>query len=188
MKRSIVLRRLLVAASLVALATSLAGVAHAGPAAPAVPTEIVVPEGHKPFLIGHAVGVQIHTCAATSSGYRWAFAGPRAELYGDNGKLLTTHFSGPSWQATDGSLVKAALDGNGSKTVDPTAIPWLRLRFTSRSAGADGDRLAATTYIQRIQTTGGLAPAPEACDADAVGDVAEVPYTAVYVFWKATGN
>ena len=188
MKRHLLPRRLLPVAILAALAASLAGVAQAGPAEPAVPTAIAVPEGHKLFLIGHAVGVQIHACSAVGSGYSWRFAGPRADLYADNGNLLMTHFGGPSWQARDGSKVMAALDGNGSITMDPTAIPWLRLRVTSRSAGADGDRLFGTTYIQRIQTTGGLAPAPDECDADAVGDVAEVPYTAVYVFWKAAGN
>jgi Protein of unknown function (DUF3455) len=188
MKRSMVPRRVLVVGILAALAVSLAGVAQAGPAEPAVPTAIAVREGHKVFLIGHAVGVQIHACSPTTSGYRWTFAGPRAELYDDNGQLFMTHFSGPSWQAKDGSKVTATLDGNGSITVDPTAIPWLRLRATSKSAGADGDRLAGTTYIQRIQTTGGLAPAPETCNAETVGDVAEVPYTAVYAFWKATGD
>jgi hypothetical protein len=187
MKRSIVLKRLLPAAILAALAASLAGVAQAGPAEPSVPPEIAVRDGHKPFLTAHAVGVQIHTCATTPSGYGWKFGGPRAELYGSNGKLLGTHFSGPSWQTRDGSKITATLDGDGTITVDPTAIPWLRLRVTSATGGADGDRLARTTYIQRIQTTGGLAPAPEACNAGTLGHVAEVPYTAVYAFWKATG-
>jgi hypothetical protein len=42
-----------------------------------------------------------------------------------------------------------------SVTVDPTAIPWLRLSAASTAAGPDGDRLVDTTYIQRIATTGG---------------------------------
>jgi Protein of unknown function (DUF3455) len=188
MKRSTLARRLLPAAILAALAVSLAGVAHAGPPEPAVPTAIAVPEGHKLFLVGHAVGVQRHECSTIAGGYGWRFVGPRANLYGDNGKLLMTHFGGPSWQARDGSRVMATLDGTGTVTVDPTAIPWLRLRVTSRSVGADGDRLFATTYIQRIRTAGGLAPAAEQCNAGTVGQVAEVPYTAVYTFWKATGN
>ena len=116
-------------------------------------------------------------------GYRWTFVAPRAELYGDNGKLLTTHFGGPSWQARDGSKAVGSLDGR--VTVDPGAIPWLRL-VASGSAGPDGDRLAGTTYIQRIATTGGLAPAPASCNAGTVGTVEEVPYTADYTFWKAS--
>ena len=181
--------RLLVPAVILAvLAVGLPGLANAGPAAPSAPAKIAVPEGNKLFLVGHAVGVQIHECIADASGHRWRFVGPRADLYGDNGKLLATHFAGPRWQTRDGSTILAALDGDGTVTVDPTAIPWLRLRVTSHVSGADGDRLGATTYIQRLDTSGGLAPAPAACDADTVGSVAEIPYTADYAFWKATGS
>ena len=178
------MKRLIVLAALAALAVSLVGVAQAGPAEPSAPAKVAVPDGHKLFLVGHASGFQVHECTATG----WRFAGPLANLYDDNGNLLTTHFGGPSWQAKDGSKIAATLDGDGTITVDPTAIPWLRLRVTSATAGADGDRLAATTYIQRLETTGGLAPAPGACNAGTVGQVARVHYTAVYAFWKATGN
>ena len=34
--------------------------ALAGPAAPPVPGEIAVPDGHKPYLVAHAEGVQIY--------------------------------------------------------------------------------------------------------------------------------
>src|SRR6266545_173743 len=44
----------------------------------------------------------------------------------------------------------------------------------------------ATTYIQRIATTGGLAPPAVDCNAATAGTVAEVPYTADYYFWKHT--
>ena len=169
MKRSIRFNRLLVTALAVA-AWPLAqrGRCRAGGAhrPDRVPIDIAVPAGHKLFLVGHAVGVQIHRCDAVADGYSWTFVGPRAELYDDNGKLLTTHFGGPSWQARDGSKAVGRLDGR--VTVDPTAIPWLRLVATG-SAGPDGDRLAGTTYIQRIATTGGLAPAPASCNADTVG-------------------
>lgn len=72
-------------------------------------------------------------------------------------------------------------------TVDPTAIPWLRLSAASTAAGPDGDRLVDTTDIQRIATTGGLAPPAAQCTAATAGTVAEVPYTADYYFWKHTG-
>jgi hypothetical protein len=97
-----------------------------------------------------------------------------------------THFGGPTWRAKDGSQVVGRLDDK--VTVDPTAIPWLRLEAASTASGVDGDRLAATTYVQRLATTGGLAPAPGLCNAETVGTVAEVPYTAVYTFWKRSGS
>jgi len=167
----------------IAAAVPLAGVATAAPSTPEVPGTIAVEEGHKPFLVGHAVGVQIYTC----NGSAWGPAVPRANLYGDSGVLIATHFGGPSWQAKDGSKVvgRRAAD---PVTVDPDAIPWLLIAPTSATAGPDGDRLAHTTYIQRIATTGGLPPAPADCNADTAGDPAEVPYTADYVFWKATSS
>jgi Protein of unknown function (DUF3455) len=177
MKRSILV---MIVAALAAL--PLAQIAYAEPDGPEVPGRIAVPAGHKLFLVGHAEGVQIYSCNATSSGYQWALVAPRAELYGDNGKLLATHFAGPSWLASDGSkVVGQRVDG---VTVDPTAIPWLLLSGSS-TGGPDGDRLAGTKFIQRIATVGGLAPAAADCNESTAGVTEEVPYTADYYFWKA---
>jgi Protein of unknown function (DUF3455) len=63
--------------------------------------------------------------------------------------------------------------------VTPNAIPWLLLKATSTTPG----HMGPTTYIQRLATTGGLAPAASTCRVD--GAIKEVPYTALYVFWKA---
>ena len=63
MKRSTRFNRLLATALAVA-AWPLAQVAAAGPAEPMVPIDIAVPAGHKLYLVGHAVGVQIHRCDA----------------------------------------------------------------------------------------------------------------------------
>jgi hypothetical protein len=157
--------------------------AGARPDAPDVPDLIRVEAGHKPYLLAHAVGVQIYTCSATPDGPKWRLVAPRADLYGDSGKLIATHFGGPTWQATDGSWVKAQrVDG---VTVDPDAIQWLLLKATTKAAGPDGDRLAQTTYIQRIATTGGLEPVAADCNASTVGTQVEIPYTADYRFWKA---
>jgi len=71
-------------------------------------------------------------------------------------------------------------------TVDPIAIPWLLLSATA-TAGPNGDRLAATTFIQRTNTSGGLIPPTEQCNAMTAGTDNEVPYTADYTVWKATG-
>jgi hypothetical protein len=178
-------RMLLAGVVAVAAALPLAQSAQAEPPAPAVPGAIVVDVGHKPFLIGHATGVQIYTCQTIPGGHRWALLAPRANLYDDNGKLLATHYGGPTWEARDGSTVVGRRDAG--ITVDPTAIEWLRLSARG-GAGPDGDRLADTTYIQRINTAGGLAPAAADCSADTAGTRNEVPYTADYVFFKATGS
>ena len=175
--------RRLLAGMCVAVATIAApATAFAALEPPTVPERIAVSGEHKPFLLGHAVGEQIYTCT-TVGGFAWSPATPRADLFDDNGKVIVRHFGGPSWQAKDGSTVVGRRDRD--VTVDATAIPWLRLAATSSTPGADGDRLAGTTFIQRIATAGGLAPVVEQCNASTAGDVVSVPYTADYVFWKA---
>ena len=168
-----------------ALALMAAAPASAAPAAPPVPGTIAVPDGHKPFLLAHATGVQRYPCTTVPGGYAWGPSTPRADLYGENGHRIGDHFGGPSWRAKDGSTVVATRDAGA--TVDPTAIPWLRLKRASATAGPDGDRLVATTYIQRIATVGGLAPAADLCNALTVGTTVEIPYTADYLFWKEHG-
>jgi Protein of unknown function (DUF3455) len=183
MHRSTRFGRLLAAAIVAAFAAwPLAQLAYAGPSGPDVPTKIQVEAGHKVFLVGHALGVQIYSCNAVSGGYRWGFVGPRADLYGDNGKLITTHFGGPTWQANDGSyVIGQRVDG---VTMDATAIPWLLLAAASTATGPDGDRLEGTTFIQRVATTGGVEPLAADCNSGTAGTVEEVRYTADYYFWK----
>jgi Protein of unknown function (DUF3455) len=175
-------RLLLAGVVAAAVVLSLTQVAQAGPPSPDVPPEIQVPAGNKVFLVGHAVGVQIYSC----NGVVWGFVAPRADLFDDHGKLIITHFAGPTWQATDGSRVVGQLAAD-PVTVDTTAIPWLLLSART-FAGPDGDRLVPTTYVQRIETAGGLAPPAVECNAATAGAVAEVPYTADYYFWKMTGG
>src|SRR4030095_10611238 len=83
----------------------------------------------------------------------WVLKAPHALLL-DRLDILGIHFGGPTWQGNDGSKVVAARVD--SVTVDPDAIAWLLLKTTSTSG--DGP-FADTTYIQRINTVGGLAPA-----------------------------
>jgi hypothetical protein len=97
-----------------------------------------------------------------------------------------THFAGPTWQARDGSAVVAARFAGvpGSEG----AIEWLLLETRSTTPGPDGDRLTRTSYIQRVNTKGGVAP-DSGCDATTVGAPASVPYTADYVFyWQKSGQ
>jgi hypothetical protein len=158
---------------------AIAAPAYAGPSSPTVPSPIAPPAGHKVFLVTHAEGVQIYQCGEATGA--WTLQAPRAELYAQNGKVVGGHHVGPTWMATDGSyVVGRRVDG---VNVDATAIDWLLLAKDTSAAGADGDRLAATTYVQRVNTTGGRAPAAIECDV--AGETAEIPYAADYYFWKA---
>jgi hypothetical protein len=174
-------------AAALALLALIPGLAHAAnPTPPKAPPLISVPDGHVPFLLGHATGTQNYICQKTSSGFGWTFVAPSAILVDDQGKQIMTHFAGPTWQAKDGSKVVAArVEG---VTVSPSAIPWLLLRATSTTLGPNGgDQLIGTTYIQRVNTTGGLAPA-SGCNGGTVGATSNVPYTSDYYFYRAGGS
>ena len=173
--------RLLLAGIVAAIAalSLVAQVALAGPPSPTgVPDQIQPGDGNKVFLIGHGVGVQIYTC----NGSVWSSAVPRADLFDDNGMLIITHF-GPTWRAKDNSTARGAVVDK--VTVDETAIPWVLLSAKT-TAGSDGDRLVDTSFIQRLDTTGGLTPPAADCNAATANTEVEVPYTAEYVFWKHT--
>jgi hypothetical protein len=163
--------RLLLAGVLIAAATLLI---TQSASANTVPGAIAVPQGNELYLEAHAVGVQIYSCNGTA----WSLSGPRADLYDRRGKKLGTHFAGPTWQTKDGSKVVAARVSGVN--VDPTAVDWLLLSATSTTPG----KLGKTTYIQRVNTTGGLVPPAADCHAGTAGTTKEIPYTADYRFFK----
>jgi hypothetical protein len=149
-----------------------------------VPAAIQVPSGNVPFLLGHATGTQNYACQRSSTGFDWTLVAPSATLMDDQGKQIMTHYAGPTWQAKDGSKVVGARVAGVD--VSPTAIPWLLLRAASSMPGQDGgDLLTATTYIQRVNTTGGLAP-KHGCNAATLGATQNVPYTSDYYFYRAS--
>jgi len=124
----------------------------------------------------YAAGVQIYQWSGTN----WVFIAPDAMLFADpcHYGQVGTHYAGPTWEANDGSkVVGARLKGCAP---DRGAIPWLLLGATPLS---DYGRFARLTYIQRVNTVGGTAPAEPGAF---VGDEARVPYTAEYYFYRAT--
>jgi len=138
--------------------------------------KLVVDDGNKVAFMAYAEGVQIYRWNGTG----WAFVGPEAVLYsgdGDNDEVVGIHYGGPTWESNSGSkVVCAALE---RATPDPTAIPWLKLGAVSSEGPGIFHRV---TFIQRVYTTGGLAPA---APGEVVGAEARVPYTAWYVFYRA---
>ncbi len=147
---------------------------------PSVPPAIAVPQGNVLFLVAHAQGTQIYRCQPAGESYAWTLVAPAAVLRDDSGRLIVWHYAGPSWRALDGStVVGARVDGVPAPI--PNAIPWLLLKATPT---VPGPTLGATTYLQRINTTGGVAPAT-GCDAAHVGASTAVFYTADYYFYRA---
>jgi hypothetical protein len=137
--------------------------------------ELQIPEGNKLAFSVYASGVQVYSWNGTS----WGFVGPIATLYANAGMTgkVGLHYGGPTWKSNSGSLV---IGQNPIRcTPDPDSIPWLRLEAYE----TDGSGIFnGVTYIQRINTSGGKAPAePGTYD----GERAEVPYTTEYYFYRA---
>ena len=122
----------------------------------------------------YAAGVQIYRWSGTS----WIFVAPRATLYADaqGSAVVGSHYAGPTWESVSGSTVLGAVAKRC--TPNSNAIPWLLLDATS-SAGPGV--LEGVTQIQRVNTVGGVAPSTA---GSVVGEIAEVPYTAEYFFYR----
>jgi hypothetical protein len=135
-----------------------------------------VPAGNKVAFHVYAEGVQIYRW----DGITWVFVAPEAVLYADAGEhgAVGTHYAGPTWESVSGSKVVGAVVQRCTPDLD--AIPWLLLRAVSSEGPGIFHRV---TYIQRVNTVGGLAP-PADPDLEP-GEEAEVPYTAEYFFYRA---
>jgi hypothetical protein len=169
----------LLALALAALvAPSLAGAGQRGPDLTGV-EELNVPAGNKVWFHVYAEGVQIYRWNGSS----WIFAGPDAVLFADDPAeadgdgVVGIHYAGPTWESNSGSMVVATVEKRA--TPDPDAIQWLRLKAVSSHGPGIFD---GVTYIQRVNTTGGLAPAAPGAFP---GEEARMPYTAEYYFYRA---
>jgi Protein of unknown function (DUF3455) len=173
--------RTLACAVMISLSSALGAAVRAdAPVAKAasLPKGLAVPAGQRRAFQWKAQGVQIYTCQADAgAAAAWVFTAPEAKLRDAQGRDAGTHFAGPTWQALDQSRVV------GKKLVaaspDPTSIPWLLLQAESHEGNGV---MAAVTYIQRLDTKGGLAPAT-GCDASHLGETARVDYSASYAFY-----
>jgi hypothetical protein len=168
---------------------------------PPVPADLQVPEGNKLFLVGHGVGTQNYVCLPSGKDVKFTLFTPQATLFSDDGRQLITHFFSPN-PAEDGTIRVTWQDSRDTSTVwaqathsstdanfvAPGAVAWLLLQRAGSQDGPDGgDTLTGTTFIQRLNTAGGLAPSQDCKSSKDVGNQAFVPYTADYFFYnKAT--
>ena len=64
------------------------------------------------------------------------------------------------------------------------AVAWLKLTATGHEFGTDGgDILAKTTFVQRLNTHGGVPPTTGCSSVADLGNQAFMPYTADYFFY-----
>lgn len=182
----------------------------AGIVTPPTPDNITPQRGNVPFLVGHAAGSQGYICLPTATGgSSWTVNPPRPEatlftdLLGAQFQIIT-HFASvntnpngafpvapggnATWQSSfDSSKVWAVAVGHIDAGTDDScphdgSIQCLLLQSAGNQKGPTGGRLLAdTTFIQRLNTNGGSAPAGSCT----VGQALLVPYTADYYFFHA---
>ena len=169
---------------------------------PPVPDRLQVTDGSEAFLIGHAFGTQDYVCAASGSGVAFVLTTPEAVLFDNPAHRVINHFFSPNpveggtiratWQSTRNSSVfwgqgvAVATAATDPDFVAPDAIAWVTLSRAGVLEGSGtGDNLAVTTFVQRVNTVGGLAPSTGCNSAADIGKkTAFVPYEADYVFYR----
>lgn len=159
------------------------GAAAAQIAPPPVPENLKVPDTEAVLFKALGKGKQIYVCSAKpgdGNEFAWALDRPQADLLGEVGHVIGKHYKGPTWEATDGSKVGGQVQQRANAP-NANAVPWLLLKATSHEgAGA----FARVTYIQRVDTVGGMAPAA-GCDKSHAGAEASADYQATYFFYVA---
>lgn len=164
-----------VAGSAFALQPNISEDALLPPALPPACSYLQVQQGNEVAYRAYAIGVQIWKW----NGASWVFMAPEANLYADAGFYgkIGTHYAGPTWESISGSKVVATREDGC--TPDASDIPWLRLRkVTTDGPGIFSD----VSFIQRVNTSGGIAPTAPGTTID---EVKKVPYTAEYYFYRA---
>lgn len=143
-----------------------------------VPPTLVPPAGNKLTAVFKAGGVQIYGCTSGA----WALIEPAASLTGITTvapvkRVTALHFRGPSWESDqDGSLIEGTSPVSAPSDT-PKSIPQLLVTAkTTRGAGVFG----GVTFVQRLATVGGIAPAGACTD----GATTASTYKAVYRFFK----
>ena len=116
--------------------------------------------------------------------FEWAFVAPEAILYDATNAKVGTHSAGPTWQlsrvTTDSIYGQQFSPPKSVASPDPTSIDWLLLM--PKTGKVPTGIFANVSYVQRIATTGGKAPATLPVSA---GETIDVKYTAVYRFTKS---
>lgn len=180
---------------------------------PTAPAAITPPAGNSAYLVGHAVGTQGYLCLPTSTGASWTVNGsrPEATLFESSVEpdvQIVTHFlspdtnpnefapsplpvGSPTWQSSvDSSVVwakaltPAVASGSDASCPHAGAIACLLLQSIGSKTGPKGGKvMTKTSYIQRLNTKGGSAPAAGCSTSADVGKQTLVPYTADYYFF-----
>ncbi|MDP1742584.1 DUF3455 domain-containing protein [Polaromonas sp.] len=149
----------------------------------ALPAAVQVPTGNKVALETIGVGEITYQCSAKkdmAGQFEWVFAGPDARLLDRSGKQVGKYYGPPAtWEAMDGSKLTAV-----QLAVAPHTAGSIPLQLVKGNPAMGAGAMQGVTYIQRVNTQGGVAPAAP-CTAANLSAKQIVKYQADYIFYKA---
>jgi len=145
-----------------------------------LPEPVRVPAGQKMKMAATGVGELTYECrekANAAGAYEWVFVGPVATLYSGDRQTVGKYYGGPTWESSDGSKITGK-----QVAVAPSGAGNIPLQLVKTDPAMGAGSMSGVTYIQRVNTKGGVAPATT-CDGAAKGSRQQVNYQADYVFY-----
>ena len=147
-----------------------------------LPQTVQVPAGHIVAMQTMASGDITYQCRVKkdmAGQFEWVFVGPDAGLTDRSGKRVGKYYGPPAtWESMDGSKVSGA-----QVAVAPAGADHIPLQLVKANAAMGMGAMQGVSYIQRINTQGGVAPASP-CNAATLDQKQTVRYTADYIFWR----
>jgi Protein of unknown function (DUF3455) len=148
-----------------------------------LPAAVQVPAGHKVAMETVGAGDITYQCNPKkdmASQFEWVFVGPDAKLNDRSGKQVGKYYGPPAtWENMDGSKITGM-----QVAVAPSSVGNIPLQLVKANPAMGTGAMTGVTYIQRVATSGGVAPAM-VCDASSAGSKQIVRYQADYIFYKA---
>jgi hypothetical protein len=145
-----------------------------------LPAAVRVPAGEPQKLWTVGSGEIAYECREKrdmAGQHEWVFVAPMASLKGADGRMLGKYYGGPTWEAADGSKV-----GGKQLAVSPGQAGSIPLQLVKADPAVGAGMMQGVTYIQRLNTKGGIAPSAP-CTAATLGERQQVAYEADYVFY-----
>lgn len=148
-----------------------------------LPAGVQVPAGHNVAMQTVGVGDITYECRVKkdmAGQFEWTFIGPDAALNDRSGMKVGKYYGPPAtWESNDGSKITGT-----QVAVAPAGTGNIPYQLVKANPANGNGAMTGITYIQRVATVGGIAPA-SACDASKTGMKQTVRYQADYIFWKA---
>jgi hypothetical protein len=153
---------------------------------------LMPPKGYAPLLTASAKGEGVYVSQARPDDpnkFEWVLKDSTAMLtdqtgiklnhgFAGRGDVIGKHYDARIWEIEDGSRVVAEII-ESAKTSKQDGLPWLLFKVVQH----DGKGLLdEVSFIQQLDTQGGLPPQEEATKVNA-GKEVRVPYVATYVFY-----